>query len=491
MSGRDTSFATDSTAVDSFTSLFPRAAGILTPLASLPGRHGIGDLGPEAERFVDWLESAGALWWQLLPVGPIGPGNSPYASSSAFAGEPLYISLERLADDGLLSSADVTAPREMRTGNVRYGEVRRFKEPRLRRAFEAWQGGSGDREGYDAFCEHEAGWLDAWCDAAAQEDTADRDTADAGDCARFLQFQFDRQWRALRAHASERGVRLMGDAPLFVGLDSVDVASRPELFRLDASGAPEVLTGCPPDAMNEDGQLWGHPHYRWDAHRADGFGWWRSRMRRQLELFDAIRIDHFIGFRNAFEIPAGAETARDGAWVETPGEELLDAIQDELGGLPLIAEDLGSVTAEVHALRDAYGLPGMRVLAWGFTPHSFHAPFAVPENAVVYPATHDNDTCVGWWRGLDPKSKKRVRTLTGGEGKSVAEDLRRTACGTRAHTALIQLQDILGLGRATRTNTPGTPSGNWVWRVVRRDLTAARARRFHELLDATDRLVDR
>ena len=478
--------------VDSFTSMFPRAAGVLAPLSSLGARHGIGDLGPEAYRFVDWLEAAGVTWWQMLPVVPVGPGNSPYASSSAFAGEPLYLSLQRLSEDGLLPSSQLSGPRELRAGNVRYHDVRAFKEPRLQRAFEAWQGGAGDRSDYDAFCDRAAAWLDPWCEVAAERAVADGgDGAAASERARFLQFQFDRQWGALRAYAAERGVRLMGDAPIFVGLDSVDVVARPELFRLDEGGAPEVLTGVPPDPMNEDGQLWGHPHYAWDAHRADDYAWWRARMGHQTELFDALRIDHFIGFRNAFEVPADAENARGGAWAETPGEELLDAIGDELGGLPLIAEDLGSVTDEVHALRDAYDLPGMRVLQWGFSPDSFHAPHRVPENAVVYPATHDNDTCVGWWRGLDAGTKKRFRALSGGDGRTVASTMCRLACNSPAHTALLQLQDVLGLGRAARTNPPGTAQGNWVWRLARRDLTAARARRLRDLLDATDRLADR
>ena len=463
---------------------FPRAFGVLLPLAGLPGRHGIGDLGPESERWLDWLASAGVTWWQMLPVGPLGPGNSPYASSSAFAAEPLYISLELLCDEGLLGAADIRGPKELRTGNVRYGRVRRFKEERLDIAFEEWRAAKGDLAAETAeFRTAEAGWLEPWLDRAARE-CGD----EAAARALFLQLTFQRQWSGLRAAAAARGVRLMGDAPIFVGQDSVDVEAQPELFRLGPDGAPEVVTGCPPDAMNPDGQLWGHPHYAWDAHRAEGFRWWRARMRRQLELFDAVRIDHFIGFRNAWEIPASASTAAEGEWVRTPGEELLDAIRDELGGLPLIAEDLGSVTDEVLALRDDYGLPGMRVLQWGFEPGSYHAPWAAPENAVVYPATHDNDTCVGWWRGLDPDARRRFKAATAGEGKTVASTLVRAACASRARTAIAQLQDLLGLGRATRTNTPGTPTGNWAWRARRADLTASRARRLRELLDATDRI---
>ncbi len=458
---------------------FPRAAGVLLPLSALPSRHGIGDLGPEAYRFVDWLQSAGVTWWQMLPVGPLGPGNSPYASSSAFAGEPLYLSLERFVDDGLLAPADVSAPRELRTGNVKYHDVRRFKDEVLERAFQAWKK-KRRTAAYQQFCGREAHWLDAWASREGDESELRE---------RFFQFQFQRQWDALRKYASERGVRLIGDAPIFVGRDSVDVRTRPELFRLGDDGSPSVLTGCPPDDMNSEGQLWGHPHYDWEAHRAEGYGWWRARMRRQIDLFDVVRIDHFIGFRNAWEVQGGAATARDGFWAWTPGEEILDAVQDELGSLPLIAEDLGSVTDEVLALRDAYGLPGMRVLQWGFSSGSFHAPHAAPENSIVYPATHDNDTCVGWWRSLNAHEKKRFRVRTAGEGKTVASSMYRTAFGTSAHTAIVQMQDLLGLGRATRTNTPGTAAGNWVWRVSRADLTAARARRLHELLDATDRLA--
>lgn len=471
---------TEGSFLKAFTGDFNRAAGVLAPLASLPSRHGIGDLGPEAYRFVDWLSSAGILWWQMLPVGPLGAGNSPYASSSAFAGEPLYLSLDAFAEEGLLKRSDISPPAELKTGNIKYARVRSFKEPLLRRAFSAWQE-AGETHEVDAFAENEFHWLSAWCESFGD---------DYG-YARFLQHAFQRQWRKLREYAASKGVRLMGDAPIFVAADSIDVALSPELFRLDGDGRPEVVSGCPPDGMNPDGQFWGHPHYDWDAHRASNFGWWRARMRRQIDLFDAVRIDHFIGFRNVWEIPANASGgAADGRWVDTPGEELLDAIKDELGGLPLIAEDLGSVTEEVLALRDAYGLPGMRVLQWGFSPNSFHAPQAVPENAVVYPATHDNDTCVGWWRGLSAEEKKRFRVATKGEALSVAQDMWRTACMTHAHTAIVQLQDLLALGRATRTNTPGTPTGNWVWRASRGDLSRPRARRLRELLTATDRAVN-
>lgn len=458
--------------------LFRRSAGVLLPLAALPSRFGVGDLGPEAYRFVDWLAEAGFRWWQMLPVGPLGPGDSPYASSSAFAGEPLYVSLERLAAEGLIGEVDL--PAALPAGPARYAEARASRATALARAFEAWRSGGGlGAPATEAFRARNSVWLDGFLEAAG----------DARDRSLFEQVVFDGQWTALRTYARERGVALMGDAPIFVGLESIDVRSAPDLFRLDGGGRPTVLTGAPPDAMNADGQLWGHPHYAWERHRETEFAWWRARMRRQMELFDAVRIDHFIGFRNAWEVPAGAATAREGAWANTPGEELLDAIRDELGGLPLVAEDLGSVTDEVHALRDAYGLAGMRVTQWGFSPGSYHAPHAAPENFVVYPGTHDTETGAGWWKGdLDRETRRRFRAATGWRGflaRGAADALWRATCASHAHTAIAQAQDLIG--DATRTNRPGTAEGNWRWRLPAHALGPKQAARARALLEATDR----
>jgi len=463
--------------------LFARRAGLLLPISSAPGRHGIGDLGPGARQVIDWCAAAGFGWWQMLPVNPVGPGNSPYSSSSAFAGEPLYLSLEALVDEGLLSSADLKAPATMARGPVRYHEVREYKLARLEQAFRTWSGRRGSRRRFDRFCEEQSGWLEPWAEyvSGGEEEAARR--------ARFLQFQFDLQWRALRSHASSSGVRLMGDAPIFVGAESADVRAHPELFRLDRSGAPKVLTGCPPDSFTEDGQLWGHPHYAWRAHRADGFAWWRRRMARQLELFDAVRVDHFIGFHKAWEVPASDDTARNGRWGRTPGRELLDALGEELGGLPLVAEDLGAVDEGVLALRDEYDLPGMRILQWGFSRNSSHAPEHCPEGSVVYPGTHDNDTAAGWWRQLPRAERRRFLARSGGSVHTVSWDLWRMAAGTASHTAIVQLQDLLGLGRAARMNTPGTTRGNWRWRAGARDLSRSLAGRSRELNDATNRLA--
>lgn len=458
---------------------FPRLAGALLPLASLPSRHGVGDLGPEAHHFVAWCAEAGLGWWQMLPVGPIGPGDSPYSSTSAFAGELLYLSLERLVDDGLLASTDVQAPAALARGKVQYNAARAFKEPRLHEAFHRWLKRGGSRKAYDKYCEDAAGWLEPYV----------RYVGGDHERTRFLQYEFQRQWAALRDAARAAQVRLMGDAPIFVGAESADVAGHRELFRLDTHGQPTVLTGCPPDAYSADGQLWGHPHYAWDVHEKDSFAWWRRRIARQLELFDAARIDHFIGFHHAWEVPAGDRTARNGKWGRAPGRGLLEAIAREVGGaLPLVAEDLGAVTDEVLALRDTFGLPGMRVLQWGFGEGSYHAPFRCPENAVVYPGTHDNDTVQGWWKGVDVHTKQRFRAFTGGAAATAHWDMWRAACAAPAHTAIVQVQDLVGLGRVARMNLPGTPSGNWSWRVTRRDLSHSLAKKSRELALATDRL---
>lgn len=465
--------------------LFERRAGLLLPLASTPARHGVGDLGPGARRVLEWCEAAGLGWWQMLPVGPLGPGNSPYASSSAFAGEPLYLSLEALVEVGLLPSSALSARAELGRGRARYGPARDFKLPRLHAAFERWSSRRRSRRAFERFCAEQAAWLEPWVTYIAPEG------GELAEEARFLQFEFDRQWRALRDEARRRNVRLMGDAPLFIGAESADVACHPKLFRLDRGGKPRVLTGCPPDGYAADGQLWGHPHYAWRAHRAERFAWWRRRLARQLELFDSVRIDHFIGFHKAWEVPAGDSTARGGRWGKTPGRELLRAIRRELNGLPLVAEDLGDVDAGVLALRDEFELPGMRVLQWGFEPGSYHAPENCPKNSVVYPGTHDSPTVAGWWRRLDAKTRKRFLARTGGTQRSVAWDMWRTAAGTASHTAIVQLQDLLGLGHAARTNEPGTPNGNWVWRASRSDLSATLARRCRDLADATDRIPKR
>lgn len=455
-----------------------RRSGVLLPLAAIPARFGMGDLGPAARRFVAWLGSAGQGWWQMLPVTPLGPGGSPYDSPSAFAGEPGYLSLEDLVQEGWLPQAALRTPKNLGSQTAQVRKAGAWKLAACEQAFERWSAkGGARRRAFAAFCADQAHWL-----AAFEEFEGRRPGLTA-----FLQFQFDRQWGRLRKEARAAGVRLLGDVPIFVAAGSSDVQARPELFRLDRAGQPRVLSGCPPDAFSDDGQLWGHPHYRWAAHRAEGFEWWRARVRRQLELFDALRIDHFIGFVRAWEVPAGAPTAAGGRWGRSAGDEVLQALADDLGELPLVAEDLGAVTPPVRRLADRFGLPGMRVLQWGFASGSEHAPHAVPANSVVYPGTHDNDTVAGWWRGLDGDVRARVRAALGCTAQDVPWALWRCASGTAANLAIVQLQDLLELGRSARTNTPGTTAGNWRWRPRAKDLTTNLAERVRALAVATDR----
>lgn len=459
--------------------LAARSAGALLHLSSLPDGQGVGDLGPAAHRFVDWLADAGLTWWQMLPVGPIGAGDSPYSSPSAFAGEPLFLSLERLRDDGLLGDDDLRAPASLGRGRVDYGATRRFKQPRLARACRTFfDRGEHRRKNYRAFCRRAADWLEPWVSFRGDEP----------DLERFLQFQLDRQWRALRGHASSRGVRLMGDLPIFVELDSADVRAHPELFLLDRAGRPRFVTGVPPDAFSSTGQLWGHPHYAWPAHRRTGFDWWARRVEVQLERFDLLRVDHFIGFHRAWRVRPGATTTAGGRWVRAPGRALLASLRDRLGALPFVAEDLGAVTPEVRALRDAFGLPGMRILQYGFGHGaSYDRTHSYPPHCVAYPGTHDNPTARGWWTGLSKHDRRRAESL-GIRDETAPWDLVRLVFASPARTAIAPIQDIAGLDESARMNQPGTALGNWAWRLPRRALGRTLARRVRDLAEVTDRL---
>lgn len=460
--------------------LFRRASGVLLPLASVPAPGSIGDMGPTARRFVEWLEAAGQRWWQMLPVHPLGRGNSPYDSSSAFAGETAYLSIDDLVRDRLLPAACLRGAPKSASGRVAPRKAWAWKKPLLLRAFRTWtKRGGAQSKAFKRFCAEQDNWLADW-EAYEQ--------AEPG-LSVFLQYLFQRQWQALRDHARKRGITLLGDVPLFVGADSADVQAQPKLFRLSRSGKPTVISGCPPDVFSADGQLWGHPHYEWKAHRAEGFAWWRQRIARELQLFDALRLDHFIGFQRAWEVKASHRTARHGRWVKGPGAALLSALQEQGKALPLVAEDLGAITPAVRALRDRFELPGMRVLQWGFDAGSEHAPRNVPQNALVYCGTHDNDTTAGWFRGLERDHKDRVLARTGGTSATLPWDLWGCASATPAHTAIVQLQDLLGLGRSARTNTPGTSRGNWCWRPSAGLLSPELAIRTRELSLSTGRLA--
>lgn len=433
-------------------------SGILLHITSLPGGHGIGDLGRAARAQADWMKKAGLDAWQVLPTTPIGEGNSPYSGRSAFAMEPLLLSLDDLHADGLLPRSALRCDTALRKGPTKYAAARRFKMPRLKAAFDAFVAHRRHRSrGFARFLTEHEHWLADWCD----------DQPGDPDQHAFVQFMLARQWAALRQYAAAQGIGFIGDVPIFVHADSTDVRRRPELFRLDRNGNPTVVSGVPPDDFCKDGQLWGHPHYRWAAHRKERFAWWIDRFRLALDRFDAIRVDHFIGFVRLYEVAAHGKTARRGTWRRTPGRALLDILKRELGTLPLIAEDLGVLTPAVHRLRDDFDLPGMRIVQWAFfNDNSPDLPHHHPRNAVCYPGTHDNDTVRGWYRGLT--SDARVRFQEAGGCRRAGEaawSMIELCMGSPAECCMIPMQDVLNLGRAARMNRPGTPRGNWRWRM--------------------------
>ena len=488
-----------------------RTSGILLHLTSLPGPFGIGDVGPAARRFVDFLATAGQGLWQVLPLGPTGYADSPYQALSAFAGNPLLISPEILCEEGWLDAADLSAP-EFPTERVDYGAVLTWKQSLLQRAqqrFEA-RAGADQRADLHSFRQQHTDWLadyalfialkhhhhgvawTQWDPALSAREaptlkSSRRQLADAIDFHVFCQYQFFHQWQALRRYAHSKGVRLIGDVPLFVAHDSADVWAHPEWFFLGAAGQPTVVAGVPPDYFSAEGQLWGNPLYRWEALAAEDYGFWVERLRLLLSLVDQVRIDHFRGLASYWEIPANHPTAIDGHWVEGPGMALLDTLSARLGHLPLIAEDLGLVTPDVEALRKQCGAPGMAILQFAFDVdfdgfgHANFLPHNHIRDRVVYTGTHDNDTTVGWWRSRSDKEQDFVRRYLNISGDDIHWDLIRTALASVADTAIIPLQDILGLGDEARMNRPGRTDGNWVWRYRENDLTSAMAERLHDL----------
>lgn len=495
-----------------------RISGVLLHPTSLPGPYGIGDLGREAHRFVEWLAAAGQAVWQILPLGPTGYGDSPYASFSSFAGNELLISPDALASEGFLP-ADFDHP-EFPEGRVDYGRVLAWKLPLLDRAAEAFleRAAPERRAAFESFCRAESGWLEdyalfrsiktAYDESAAKEgaenslwneywptDLALRDE-DAlgrwrrdhkGDLLRrkVLQYFFFEQWEALKLHAHRRGVRLFGDLPMFVAQDSADVWANRELFDLDARGRPREVAGVPPDYFSEDGQLWGNPLYNWEAHERDGFRWWISRIRAALRTADYVRIDHFRGFEACWSIPAGERTARKGVWRKAPGHALFAAVLKALGGeIPVLAEDLGFITEEVRDLRERYRLPGMKILQFGFDaresgagldPRNDFLPHNYPANCAVYTGTHDNDTLAGWLGKAGAEELEFLRGYLGNPGGDLVRSLVREAWKSVARLAIAPAQDLLALGSEARMNTPSTVGGNWSWRLAPGALDAALA----------------
>ena len=502
-----------------------RTSGILLHPTSLPGPWGIGDLGPEAVSFLEFLRETRQGLWQVLPLGPTGYGDSPYQCFSAFAGNPLLVSLDLLREEGLLAAADLPRKAELPEGQVDYAAVQQLKGSRLRRAFETFekQASPSQRDELEAYCRESAVWLDdfalfmavkhAHAGASWNEWEGDLRQREPGALERarrelagevrreqFAQFLFFRQWGTLREQARERGIRILGDLPIFVAHDSADVWAHPELFHLGADGRPSFVAGVPPDYFSATGQLWGNPLYRWEALERSGYRFWVERFRAALRLFDVVRLDHFRGFEAYWEVPADEDTAENGRWVPGPGAALFESVERELGPLPVVAENLGVITPEVEALRERFGWPGMAILQFAFGSDS-HANDFLPHNyerrLVVYTGSHDNDTAVGWWRSgvgdttrsADEVEKERAfaRAYLGTSGEEIHWDLIRTVLASIAETAIVPLQDVLGLGSEARMNVPSRPSGNWRWRFRREQLEPAMRKRLRRLTEITGR----
>jgi len=505
---------------------FPRSSGILLHPTSLPGPYGIGELGPEAHRFADFLKQAGQRIWQLLPLGPTGYGDSPYQCFSAFAGNPLLLSLDTLIKRGYLSHDDLGAMPKMPRETVDFGTLIKWKLPLLRKAAAGFEGSAtaADREAYEAFCLRHAAWLDEFAlfmalkevhdyvmwtmwepelalrDPAALE-KARLDLHEQIECNKFIQFEFDRQWSDLKAHCERNGIRVMGDVPIYVAQDSSDVWAAPGMFDLEADGKPRVIAGVPPDYFSATGQCWGNPIYRWDVHAKTGFQWWIGRFRRAFEMLDLIRLDHFRGFEAYYEIPGTATTAVDGRWVKGPGAALFEAVEAALGNLPILAENLGVITPEVEGLRNRFGFPGMAILqfAFGKDPQApDFKPHNYPSHRVAYTGTHDNDTVVGWWSSTGAGDSTRTaedvekemafaRRYLNTDGSEIHWAMIRTLMASVADTVIFPLQDVLGVGSEGRMNLPGTSSGNWHWRYRAEELTVGTGARLKLLAQTYDR----
>ena len=494
---------------------FPRATGILLHPISLPSRGGIGDLGPAAYEFLDFLAAARQGLWQVLPLGPPANGNSPYSSTSAFAGNPLLISLERLAERGWLDPSRLAGISD-RVDLIDYEQVARCKLPLLHEAAYNFWRSSADwaRDRFDHFCAENAWWLDdfvlydalrsqhslkIWTEwprelarrepdalAAAREQLAEEIAVRS-----VLQFAFYEQWRALRLYCAQRHIRVVGDIAIFVDYDSADVWAHRDLFRLRDDLQPEVVAGVPPDAFSATGQRWGNPLYNWDAIRSAGYQWWIQRLRWATQTCDYIRLDHFRGFAQFWEIPAHEPTAINGRWVDGPGDEFFNTLREALGGLPFFAEDLGIITPDVSALRDRHQIPGMAVLQFAFGDSGAHIylPHRLTPSRVIYTGTHDNDTTLGWWNSAVTDHERRaVEACVGRCEDGINWGLIRLAQNSCASLSVVPIQDVLSLGSEARLNVPSTHTGNYRWRYQPGSLRPELAQRLADLAEVTDRL---
>jgi len=506
---------------------FPRSSGILLHPTSLPGSHGIGELGGEAHRFADFLKNAGQTIWQILPLGPTGYGDSPYQCFSAFAGNPLLINVDTLVKRGYLAADELNPQPKFPRESVDFGTLIEWKLPLLRKAAKGFleKADSAERAAYDAFCQRHGSWLEEFAlfmalkevhgfvmwtlwepEVALREpaalDRARRELHELIEANKFIQFEFDCEWADLKAHCTRNGIRVMGDVPIYVAQDSSDVWAEPNLFDLNPDGTPRVIAGVPPDYFSATGQCWGNPIYRWDVHAKSGYKWWIGRFRRAFELVDMIRLDHFRGFAGYYEIPGTESTAVNGQWVKGPGAPLFEAVEGALGKLPILAENLGVITPEVEGLRNQFGFPGMAILqfAFGNDPQApDFKPHNYPTHRVAYTGTHDNDTVVGWWNSTGAgdsvrtpedveKEMEFARRYLDTDGSDIHWVMIRALMASVADTVIFPLQDVLGVGSEGRMNLPGTSSGNWRWRYRAEELTLGIGARLRQMVETYDRL---
>lgn len=480
---------------------FPRASGVLLHVSSLPNSPAIGDLGLAAEQFIDWLASAGQRYWQILPLGPTGYGDSPYACLSAFAGNPFLISLDRLVADGLLPDQSFDELEGEEPGRVDFGKVVSVKKNLIEAAYRHFlvHGTAAQHADFAAFCATEARWLDdfalflaikkeqelkGWWDwpkelrlryPEALQSATER-LADGIGLVQFEQWVFFRQWQRILNYAHERGIQVIGDLPIFVARDSAETWAKPHLFYFDDEARPIYQAGVPPDYFSATGQLWGNPLYRWDKMAEEGYAWWIDRCKALLDMVDIIRIDHFRGFDEYWEVAGDAQTAEHGRWVKGPGTALFEAIQNALGRLPIMAEDLGFMTQGVIDLRDHFAFPGMHILqfAWSMDIGAKseaelypYLPHLYKTNSVAYTGTHDNNTSLGWWEeDASDAERQKACEYMGIDGSYFVWELIRQTFACPSDTAVVPMQDLLGLGAAFRMNYPGRAQGNWQWRAT-------------------------
>ncbi len=493
-----------------------RASGILLHPTSLPGKHGIGSLGKAAFGFVDFLVQAKQRYWQILPLGPTGYGDSPYQCFSSKAGNPYLIDLDLLVEQGLLEADELPVSGAFGMTKVDYGKVIDMKLNLLAKAEKRFreQDDQVRKERYHQFVEINRYWLDPYALFMALKEKfgkkpwyewphdymmhqesvlgpAREELAAAIDFHRYLQYEFFNQWMAVKEYANNKGVLIIGDIPIYVAMDSADTWSNTGLFQFDEQKKPIAVGGVPPDYFSKTGQLWGNPLFNWEPMIHDDFGWWRDRIRTSLVLFDLVRIDHFRGFAGYWAVPYGEETAINGSWKDAPGMALFDSIRRHLGDLPIIAEDLGVITPDVAALRDNFQLPGMKILQFAFDsaeendfiPHTYH------KNCLVYTGSHDNDTSKGWFKTAKAADKQYCLDYCKGTQRTIHWDLMRTAWASVANTAIAPMQDVLGLGTNARMNLPGKADGNWQWRMKEEDLTGALAAKLAAMTKTYGRIV--